>query len=65
MSQKYHFQTEIKADNPFEYKEKIKAIEDIAKLDLDSLTKLSELSKSPKAIDKLKNSWLLIKSMVM
>lgn len=47
--------------NPFELKPKTEALKDLAKLDLDVLQKLSELSKSPKAIATIKNNFGMIK----
>lgn len=52
---------EIKTVNPFEIKSKTTAIKDLAKLDNDVLSKLAELSKSPKAIEQLKTNFPMIK----
>lgn len=54
-------QIEITTNTPFELKPKIEALTALAKLDLDVLQKLSELSKSPKAISQLKNNFGMIK----
>jgi hypothetical protein len=52
---------EITTNTPFELKPKTEALKDLAKLDLDVLQKLSELSKRPKAISQLKNNFGMIK----
>jgi hypothetical protein len=52
---------EITSKTPFELKPKTEALKDLAKLDLDVLQKLSELSKRPKAISQLKNNFGMIK----
>jgi hypothetical protein len=52
---------EITINTPFEIKPKTDALTALAKLDLDVLQKLSELSKSPKAISQLKNNFGMIK----
>lgn len=52
---------DIKAGNPFEIKAATNALKDLAKLDNDVLSKLSELSKSPKAIEQLKTNFPMIK----
>jgi hypothetical protein len=52
---------EITINTPFETKPKTEALAALAKLDLDVLQKLSELSKSPKAISQLKNNFGMIK----
>jgi hypothetical protein len=52
---------EITSNTPFEMKPKTDALTALAKLDLDVLQKLSELSKSPKAISQLKNNFGMIK----
>lgn len=54
-------QIEVTAVNPFEVKSKTTAIKDLAKLDNDVLSKLAELSKSPKAIEQLKTNFPMIK----
>jgi hypothetical protein len=52
---------EITTNTPFELKPKTESLKSLAKLDLDVLQKLSELSKSPKAISQLKNNFGMIK----
>jgi hypothetical protein len=52
---------ETEVNTPFELKPKTEALTALAKLDLDVLQKLSELSKSPKAISQLKNNFGMIK----
>lgn len=52
---------EVKSGNPFEIKTKTTALKDLAKLDKDVLSKLAELSKSPKAIEQLKTNFPMIK----
>jgi hypothetical protein len=52
---------EITTKTPFELKPKTEALTDLSKLDLEVLQKLSELSKSPKAISQLKNNFGMIK----
>ena len=52
---------EITTNTPFETKPKTEALTALAKLDLDVLQKLSELSKSPTAIFQLKNNFGMIK----
>lgn len=55
----------IEASNPIDLKTKENAIQQIAKLDSDTLKKLHELSASKKAVDMLKSKWLMIKTMIM
>jgi hypothetical protein len=58
---KTQIQIEIKTINPFDIKAKTKALTDLAELDNDVLSKLAELSKSPKAIEQLKTNFPMIK----
>lgn len=58
---KTQIEIEVKAINPFEIKAKTKSLTDLAQLDNDVLTKLAELSKSPKAIEQLKTNFPMIK----
>jgi hypothetical protein len=56
---------QIKSSNMVDFKLKKETLETIARLDNDVLEKLGQLAKSPKAIDKLRTSWVLIKNLVM
>jgi hypothetical protein len=51
----------LKSVNPFEIKAKTKALTDLAQLDVDVLTKLAELAKSPNAVEQLKTNFPMIK----
>ncbi len=62
MAQVTEIQVKIKSSNPFEAKAKMEAIKEIATLDCDSLQKLAELAKKPKAIEKLKSNFSMILS---
>lgn len=55
----------IQSSNAVDFMAKKQALQSIALLDTDTIAKLGELSKSEKAVTKLKTSWLLIKNMVM
>lgn len=54
-------QIEVTTSTPFEVKPKTEALKVLSKLDNDVLQKLTELSKSPKAIEQLKNNFGMIK----
>lgn len=54
-------QIEVTTNTPFEVKPKTEALKVLSKLDNDVLQKLTELSKSPKAIEQLKNNFGMIK----
>lgn len=58
-------QIEIEASNPVDLKTKENAINNITKLDAATLEKLSQLATSKKAVEKLNNNWLMIKTMVL
>ncbi|WP_158728633.1 hypothetical protein [Flavobacterium sp. I-STPA6A] len=58
-------EVEIAINTPFEIKPKTEALKALAKLDLDVLQKLSELSKSPNAISQLKNNFGMIKGFLI
>ena len=62
MAQVNEIQVKIKSSNPFEAKVKMEAIKEIATLDSDSLQKLAQLAKKPKAIEKLKSNFSMILS---
>ena len=54
-------QITITGSNPFETKSKATALNKLSKLDTDALSKLVELSQSPKAIESLKTNFAMIK----
>lgn len=61
---KTEIQIPITTSSPFEAKAKMLAIKTIAGLDTDAVEKLAELAKNPKAIDKLKNNFGMIKTFI-
>ncbi|WP_268846578.1 hypothetical protein [Flavobacterium aestivum] len=54
-------QIKVTGTNPFETKSKANALSQLSKLDVEVLTKLVELSKSPMAITHIKNNFPMIK----
>jgi hypothetical protein len=54
-------QITVTGTNPFETKSKASALTQLSKLDLEVLTKLVELSKSPMAITQIKTNFPMIK----
>ena len=55
----------IKSSNPVDFKTKVKALEAIAMLDIQTMERLGELAKSSKAVAKLNSNWLFVKNLVL
>ncbi|MFC4817620.1 MULTISPECIES: hypothetical protein [unclassified Flavobacterium] len=64
MAVKTEIQIPITTATPFEAKAKMLAIKTIASLDTDAVEKLAELAQNPKAVNKLKNSFGMIKAFI-
>lgn len=55
-------QIDVYTKSPFEARAKLEALKQLSSLDVDLLTKLSELSKNAKAVEIFKNPPLIAKS---
>lgn len=64
MPQTNKIEIEIVSEDAFDFNIKKEALINIAKLDSDTLSKLSELSRNENAIKKLKSNWFLLKNFV-
>lgn len=61
--QKNEITLQIKSSDPVDFKAKKQALEKIARVDGQTLERLSVLASSDKAITNFNSKWLLIKSM--
>lgn len=64
MAIKTQLQFTITTSSPFEARSKMEAIKTIAGLDTDAVEKLAELAKNPKAVNKLKSNFGMIKTFI-
>lgn len=55
----------IKSTSPVDFKARKEALENLARLDIEALSFLGELSQSNKAVSKLLANKVIIKTMVM